>query len=109
MQVDWLQLVLPIVLSAALVFVASSVIHMVLKYHNADYWKLPDEDAAMAAIGSVAPGQYILPHCADQQDWQKPEVQQKLQRGPVAVLHVKAPGMPNLGATSSTSRRFRIV
>ena len=28
---------LPIVLSAIIVFLASSVIHMVLKYHNADY------------------------------------------------------------------------
>ena len=98
MQVDWLQLVLPIVLSAVLVFVASSVIHMALRYHNADYWKLPDEAGAMAAIGQVPPGQYILPHCADPKDWEKPEMQQKLQRGPVAVLHVKPSGMPNMGA-----------
>ena len=32
---------LPVVVSAVLVFVASSVVHMVLGYHNTDYSKLP--------------------------------------------------------------------
>lgn len=98
MQVEWVQLLVPIVLSAVLVFIASSVIHMVLKYHNADYWKLPDEDAAMAALGQLAPGQYILPHCADPKQMENPEVQRKLQQGPVGVLHVKPSGMPNMGS-----------
>ncbi len=35
---------LPIVLSAIIVFVASSIIHMVLKYHNSDYPQLSGED-----------------------------------------------------------------
>ena len=33
---------LPIVLSAVFVFIASSIIHMVLGFHNSDYKKLPD-------------------------------------------------------------------
>ena len=32
---------LPIVLSAVIVFVASSIMHMVLPYHRSDYHKLP--------------------------------------------------------------------
>ena len=39
------QLWLAIVLAAVAVFVASSIIHMVLKYHNADYRGLGNEDA----------------------------------------------------------------
>ena len=39
------QLWMPIVLSAVLVFAASSLIHMVLKWHNADYRPLANEDA----------------------------------------------------------------
>ncbi len=35
---------LPILLSAVAVFIASSIIHMVLGYHAADYKKLPAED-----------------------------------------------------------------
>ena len=34
---------LPILLAAVLVFVASSIIHMVLKYHRNDFRALPDE------------------------------------------------------------------
>ena len=58
---------LPIVLSAVLVFVVSAIIHMVLKYHNRDYTKLPNEDAVRAALraGNPEPRQYIIPYCAD--------------------------------------------
>ncbi len=38
---------LPIVLSAVIVFFASFVIHMVLKYHWGDWTKLPSEEALM--------------------------------------------------------------
>ncbi|MFQ5717948.1 MAG: hypothetical protein ACE5IK_00225 [Acidobacteriota bacterium] len=37
-------LVLPILLSAVLVFVVSSIIHMVLPYHRGDFSQLPAED-----------------------------------------------------------------
>ena len=43
-------LVIPIVLSAVLVFVASSLVHMVLGYHRADYGRLPKEDEVQAAL-----------------------------------------------------------
>ena len=35
---------LPILVSAVFVFIVSSIIHMVLKYHRNDYKQLPDED-----------------------------------------------------------------
>ena len=56
---------LPIVLSAIIVFVASSIIHMVLPYHRSDYQRLPDEDRVLAAIrtASVKPGMYHFPFC----------------------------------------------
>lgn len=41
---------LPVVVSAVLVFVASSVIHMALGYHNGDYGPLPREDDIIAAL-----------------------------------------------------------
>ena len=41
---------LPIVLSAVIVFVASSIMHMVLPYHRSDYQKLPDEDKVLAGL-----------------------------------------------------------
>jgi hypothetical protein len=41
---------LPIVLSAVIVFVASSIMHVVLKYHQSDCSKLPDEDKFLALL-----------------------------------------------------------
>ena len=50
---------MPIILSAVAVFAASSLIHMVLKWHNSDYRKLANEDDVRAAIraGNAAPVQ----------------------------------------------------
>jgi len=89
----------PIVLSAVLVFILSAIIHMVLKYHNSDYHKLPNEDAVRAAIrsGNPAPGQYILPHAVDMKECGTPEMLQKFAEGPVGVLYLKRPGPPTMG------------
>jgi hypothetical protein len=90
---------LPILLSSVLVFFASFIIHMVLKYHNSDYKPLPNEDAVRAAIraGNPPPAQYIIPYCSDMKDMDKPEVKQKYAEGPVAVMNLMRPGKPNMG------------
>lgn len=90
---------LPIVLSAVIVFFASFLIHMVLRYHQSDYTKLPNEDAVRAAIrsGSPKPAQYIIPHCASPKDMESAEMKQKFIDGPVAVLNIKQSGAPGMG------------
>ena len=95
------QLWLPILLSAVCVFVASSLIHMVLKWHASDYNPLPHEEEVRAAIrkGTPAPGQYVLPHCADMKDMGKPEMMTKYEEGPVAFLVVVPNGPPAMGAS----------
>ena len=35
---------LPILISAVIVFIASSIMHMVLPHHKSDYRKVPDEE-----------------------------------------------------------------
>ena len=98
-MVAWTGLVLPILLSAVLVFVASSIIHMVLQLHNPDYKKLSNEDEVRAALrkGSSAPGQYILPHCTDPKLAGSPEMTRKFEEGPVGVLFIRANGATKLG------------
>lgn len=93
------QLWLPIVLAAVAVFVASSVVHMVLKWHNSEYGKLPNEDQVRATIrqGGVAQGQYIMPYCSDMKDMGKPEMQQKYVEGPVGYMVLMPNGAPNMG------------
>ena len=89
-MVSIISLWLPILLSAVLVFIASSIIHTVLKYHNSDFGKVPSEDAVMDALRpfGIPPGEYMMPHCADHKVMKEPAFKEKLERGPVAFLTV---------------------
>lgn len=110
-MVSLMQLWAPIVLSAFLVFVTSSLIHMVFKWHNSDYHKLPNEDEVRAAIrkGSPAPGQYIFPHCVDHKEMALPENQKKWVDGPVGLMYVMKNGLPNMGPTLGKWFAFNLV
>lgn len=90
-----MQLWLPIVATAVLIFVASSLIHMVFKWHNSDYKALPNEDAARAAIGgAVPPGQYMIPHCTDMKEMGSEAMMKKFADGPVAFVTMRKNGPP---------------
>ena len=95
------QLWIPIVLAAVLVFVASSLVHMVFKWHNADYLKLANEDEVRAVVraGNPAPGQYAMPHCTDMNEMKNPEFAKKFVEGPVGLLTLRANGAPNMGSS----------
>ena len=89
---------LPIVLSAVIVFVASSIIHMVLPYHKGDYLQLPDEDKVLAALRATGlkRGLYVFPF-STHKDMKLPATQEKYQQGPVGmmtILPVGPPAMP---------------
>src|SRR5678815_5057432 len=92
------QLWLPVVLAAVLIFVASSLIHMVLKWHNSEYRALPDEEATRAAMRGAAAGQYALPYIGDFKRMKEPEMQRKFTEGPVAFVTVRPSGSINMGA-----------
>jgi hypothetical protein len=98
-MIAWSALLLPALLSAVLVFIASSLVHMVVKWHNSDYRKLSNEDEVRAAIhkGRATPGQYVLPHCLHGEDMRDPAMLQRWQDGPVGMLVLKANGAPKLG------------
>ncbi len=90
---------LPIVLSAVLVFVASTLVHMVLRYHWGDWAKLPDEDRVLAAMreAGVRPGSYHFPRPASPKGMHEAVWQEKCKRGPVGFLHVLPSGGPAMG------------
>ncbi len=105
------QLWVPILVSAVLVFLLSSVIHMALKYHNSEYRGLSNEDEVMAALrkGGATPGLYILPYCSDMKEMGKPEMQRKLTEGPIAYVTVSPSGMPNMGPQLAQWFLFTVV
>lgn len=84
----------PILISAVIVFVASSVIHMVLPYHRSDYGKLASEDAVMDTLRKfgIAPGDYMIPCAGSPEVMKSPEFKEKVKRGPVALLTVMPGG-----------------
>ena len=81
---------LPILLSAVLVFIASSVIHMAPLWHRGDYSAVPRQDEVLAALRPLAPppGEYILPFCTDRKELGSPEFAEKMRQGPVAMMSV---------------------
>ncbi|MCM3874792.1 MAG: hypothetical protein NEA02_00080 [Thermoanaerobaculia bacterium] len=84
---------LPILLSAVAVFVASSIIHMFLGYHSADYKKLPAEDEFMAAVRKldIPPGDYMVPCPTSHAAFKEPSFQEKFKAGPRAMMTVYGP------------------
>lgn len=102
---------LPILLSAVAVFIASSLVHMVLQYHNSDFRRLPDEEAARRAVGALGlpPGNYAMPHCASAKEMSSPEYCAKRNEGPVALLTVMKPGAQGMGAALAQWFVFLLV
>jgi hypothetical protein len=90
---------LPILVSAVIVFIASSVIHMYLGWHNNDHPKLPAEDRVMDSLRPLAipPGDYMVPRPTGPKDLRSPEFLEKLNKGPVLVLTVLPNGPVSMG------------
>ena len=105
------QLWIPIVVSAVLLFVMSSLIHMVFKWHNSDYHKLANEDAVRDAIraGNPAPGMYVIPYCQEMKDFKTPEVQKKFVDGPVGFVTLRPNGPPTMGKALGLWFAFLLV
>ena len=100
-MVSVLSLLIPIALSAVLVFIASSIIHMLLAaWHRNDLKKFPNEDAVLNALRplNLQPGEYGLPKPDSMKDMQTPEFQAKWKAGPVAFITVR-PSDFSMGAT----------
>ena len=95
----FLHLWIPILAAAIAVFVSSSLIHMVFKWHNSEYRPLPNDDEVRRALGSanLSAGLYITPHCPDMKEMKSEAMQQKFRDGPVAFITMRAPGAPAMG------------
>ena len=98
-MVPLLSLWLPVVVSAALVFIASSIIHMVLPYHRKDYRQVPSESDVMEALRrfGIPPGDYLVPHPGGSGGMNSPAFKEKMLRGPVIVMTVMKNGEWDMG------------
>jgi len=98
-MVPMLALWLPILLSAVIVFAASSIIHMVLGYHNNDFAKLPNEEGVMDALRpfNIPPGEYHMPKPDNHKQMGEPDFVAKMEAGPMAMMTVVPNGAPKMG------------
>lgn len=100
-MVPVMSLWLPIVVSAVFVFVASSIIHMVLKYHRTDYSRVPNEEDFQDTLRkfSIPAGDYMLPCPPAPAGMKDPKYQEMVKKGPVAVMTVFPSTGFNMGAS----------
>lgn len=89
---------LPILVSAFVMFVASAIIWMAFKWHNSDYRKAADEETVRAALKGTEPGFYVLPYCLDPAEFKDPDVQQKFKEGPLGYITIVPSGLPKMGS-----------
>src|SRR5207245_7834864 len=90
---------LPSLLSSVLVFVVSSLIHMLSPSDKSDYPKLPNEDRVMDALRPLAipPGDYMMPRPSSRQEMRSPQFVEKFKKGPVVMFTVFPGGSMSVG------------
>jgi len=98
-MVSIISLWLPILLSAVVVFLVSSIIHMVFQYHKNDFAKLPSEDTVMDDLRkhNIPPGDYHFPRAKDMKDMKSPEYVEKMKQGPSGMLTLMKSGPSTMG------------
>jgi hypothetical protein len=92
-------LLLPILLSAVLVFIISSLIHMATPWHKGDFKNLPAEEKVTDALRpfAIPPGDYMVPRASSMEEMKSPEFAEKLKKGPAIVMTVLPSGPSAMG------------
>lgn len=91
----------PILVSAIVVFVVSSIIHMGPFWHRSDFPRLTNEAQFIEAVRplALAPGDYMVPKPASMSDMRTPEYVEKATKGPVVLMTVMPNGVMTMGAS----------
>jgi len=91
-MVRWTALGLPVLASAVLVFVASSISNAL--FHDADHRKLPGEGELMDLLRRLgAPsGNYLFPRAENRKQVGSPEFKERWRQGPAGFLTLLPPG-----------------
>ena len=99
MTTSLLALWMPILLSAVIVFIVSSIIHSVTPWHKNDYSLMPREAEVMAALRpfNMPPGDYMTPRPMSMEDMKSAEFTAKMAAGPVMITTVLPSGPMNMG------------
>jgi hypothetical protein len=110
-MVPLMALWVPILLSAVIVFVASSILHMVLPFHAGDLRRVPKEDEVMERLRAfnIPPGDYGMPRAGSMKDMNSPEFVEKMKRGPVVFMTVVPNGPPSMARSLALWFLYSVV
>jgi hypothetical protein len=87
-------LLLPMVVAAVAVFVLSMIVHLAMPWHKSDFARVPDHEAAIAAIQSLSlpAGDYAVPHSQLPGGGKNPDFTADFERGPTFHLTMMPAG-----------------
>jgi hypothetical protein len=108
---DLLSLWLPILLSAAAVWILAAMVWMVLPHHKNDFIALADEDAFMDSIrkSGIKPGNYVFPDFRKPEAMKSEKVCKALEEGPVGHLSLWQPPLGMAGKMVATFVVYLVV
>jgi hypothetical protein len=94
-MVPVMSLWLPILLSSALIFVVSSILHMFVQHHWRDLARFPNAQGLLDWLRSqgAQPGDYMVPKAETPAGMRAPEIRALIQRGPTALITVRGAGV----------------
>jgi hypothetical protein len=95
----FLTLWLPTLVSAVVVFVLSSIVHMAMPWHKNDYARIPDEARVLDALRgfNLAPGEYMAPRPTTRDEMRTPEFAERVKRGPLVLLNLATSDSVSMG------------
>jgi len=100
---------MPILVSAAIVWIFSAMVWMVFPWHKSDFAKTGDEESVRAALKGLSPGLYNVPHCRDQNAYKEPEMQARFEEGPLAFITIVPSGLPKMGGKLIASFLYYVL
>ena len=108
---DLVALWLPILLSAAAVWILSAIVWMALPHHKRDFIGLPDEEAFMDSIrkSGIQPGNYVFPDFRRRETMKSEKVCKALEEGPVGHLSLWRPPLGMGGKMITTFIVYLVV
>ena len=98
-MISLMSLWLPILLASVLVFILSSILHMVFSYHESDFKGLPQEKEVMDALRpfNLEEGEYVMPKTNSPKERNTDEYKEKANTGPMGFLTIYPAGPPAMG------------
>ena len=104
-------LILPVLLSAALAWIAAALIWTVLPWHKKDFAPLPDEAGTLANLAAqdLAAGQYMFPYADTPAAMKEERVSKAFEEGTAGFITVLPRGIPNMGRNMALSAILNVL